>query len=249
MKSLITIAFAGALSLVPFNSSANPFGGPDSIHLGGNVYAERAQVRTFQSGRFTVKVKPRLNAEQARKAVEEMKARQARASAKIEAAKKSPLISGPGMDAVIADGRRQIGSRPSVATLRKWGQEIGTAWPLQTNTLYCAAGLNRALKQAGLPVSGPNPHHVSSFRNWGVASPVQSGAIVVISGRGLREAHVGIVTKVDGHRARLLSWNGSGGRVTEEVIPIQAVAFARSANPKWAKTEIPASTEASLGGH
>lgn len=227
----------------------NPYGGPDSVHRGGNLYVEPGY-RQFRAGDYTVRLKPRLNREQTAAAARELKARSERIGRKIEAARNAPLISGPsrGMEAVIADARRQLGTRPSLATLQQWGREVGSPWPLKTNRLYCAIGLNRALKQAGIQTARPNPHHVSSFRAWGVPSRVEPGAVVVISGRGLREAHVGIVTSVSGGTMRLLSWNGSGGLVTEENVSVRAVAFARRPVERLAATDPGPFVEASLGG-
>lgn len=228
----------------------NPYGGPDSVYVNGVGYVERPQSHAVQYGSYRVTVKPKLNREQTAAAARELKARSDRIGRKIEAARNAPLISGPsrGMEAVIADARRQLGTRPSLATLQQWGREVGSPWPLKTNRLYCAIGLNRALKQAGIQTARPNPHHVSSFRSWGVPSRVEPGAVVVISGRGLREAHVGIVTSVSGGTMRLLSWNGSGGLVTEENVSVRAVAFARRPVERLAATDPAPFNEASLGG-
>lgn len=93
MKNFFALAFAGVFLMGAANSrAAAQYGGPDSIHDGRGNYVERGNSRSFQYGQYRVTVKPRLNAEQTRAAVEELKARQARASAKIEAAKRVPVV-------------------------------------------------------------------------------------------------------------------------------------------------------------
>ena len=74
------------------------------------------------------------------------------------------------------------------------------------STLWCAAGLNKWLRSAGL--QGTNSDAARSFASYGKPTTAQPGAIAVMK-RGRNGGHVGIVVSDLGSSVRIIAANQS----------------------------------------
>jgi hypothetical protein len=96
MRNLLARALLGVCTLLlclAAPAAIAQYGGPDSIYVNGTGYVERPdRGRRIQVDRFTVTLKPRLDAAGTRAAARKVKAQHARVSRTIEAAKRAPIV-------------------------------------------------------------------------------------------------------------------------------------------------------------
>ena len=112
----------------------------------------------------------------------------------------------------VAQAKRWIGYRPSLADLQRWAPETGAENPwgrkLKSAILHCAVGLNMVLVRAGLPSTRSN--FARSFFGYGSAAPGPAVGTIYV-----RKSHVGLVVALSARgNPMVLGFNQGRGKTT-----------------------------------
>jgi uncharacterized protein (TIGR02594 family) len=117
-----------------------------------------------------------------------------------------------------------FGTQGHVAQAQRWIGATAAQMGVR-RTLWCAAGLNKWLRDAGLP--GTNSDMARSFVNYGSRiHGTQVGAIAVSTrGKSNRSGHVAVVSRIEDGRPVFISANFNGRVAESRSMPGHIIAW------------------------